>query len=76
MSHAGWAWGTLAAGVITYNLACPEGETLSEGADRGINAQPWISRLAVALIAAHVANVLPANTDPIHMLFSLVPRRG
>jgi len=75
MSPAGVAWSFVAGGVVSYNVLCPHGETLSEGVDRGILHSPIVSRLAVAVIAAHVANVLPARIDPISMLFSAVPRR-
>ena len=75
MTPAGHAWTFVAGGVVAYNVLCPEGETLSEGVDRGVVHSPVVSRLLVAVIAAHVANVIPARFDPISMLFSAVPRR-
>ena len=69
------AWACVAGGVFSYNSLCPQGETLSEGVDRGVLHSPIVSRLAVAVIAAHVGNVLPARFDPISMLFSAIPRR-
>ena len=70
-----WAWTALAAGVIAYNVsAAGEGEMLSEQADRWIEKHPILVRLAVAAVAAHVANLTPSNVDPIHLFFTTARR--
>ena len=75
MSHASKAWGVLAAGVVAYDVLCPQGQTMSEGADRGIHKHPWLTRIAIALVAIHVANAVPAKGDPIHLLLAPLGRR-
>lgn len=34
------AWGVIAAGVLAYELACKEGELLSEGVDDWVATRP------------------------------------
>jgi hypothetical protein len=75
MSHAGVAWGVLAASVVTYDVLCPQGQTMSEGADRGLAKHPWLTRIAIGLVAIHVANAVPAKGDPIHLLLAPLGRR-
>ena len=60
--------------VIGYDAFCKPGETLSEGADRWIEKHPWLARIVMAVIAAHVANVIPQRTDPIHRMFELTKK--
>lgn len=72
MRPADKAWLVLAAGIIAYDLFAPEGETLSEAADRYLLAKPWLTRLAIFTVAHHLANEL--NPDPLHMAFVLVRR--
>ena len=69
MRPADRAWLTLAVGVGAYDLCCAPGETLSEGADR---YPRWLVVPGATLIAAHVANLIPARLDPIHLLFAAV----
>lgn len=62
------AWGTIAAGVAAYDVFCPQGETLSEGVDRALE-RPYgkvIALGAIAVTAAHLANLLPERVDPFH----------
>ncbi len=63
------AWCALGVGVVGYDVACPAGETLSEGADRFIGRHPYLARALVAVVALHVANTIPPSCDPIHRLF-------
>lgn len=61
-------WIGLGLGVAAYEIACPKGETLSEGVDRALE-QPLSRVLAlggIAITAAHLANVLPQKVDPFH----------
>lgn len=60
------AWLALAAGVIVYDLCASDGEKLSEGADRYMLTHPWITRMVVAITAAHLLNLLPQMFDPFY----------
>lgn len=69
------AWITLGVGVIAYNVsAAGDGEMLSEQADRWIEKHPILARLAIAVVAAHVANLSPSRMDPIHLFFTTARR--
>lgn len=72
--NANRAWLILAAGVIGYDLWCKPGETLSEGADKWILKHPWLARLGLGVVAVHVANLVPAKADPIHLGFNAAKR--
>lgn len=61
------AWCALAAGVVIYDLCASE--TLSEGVDRYLQARPRGTRLAIAVLAIHLANLIPSRYDPLHWLF-------
>ena len=74
-SRGNLAWMLLAAGVVGYNVsAVGDGQMLSEQADRWIEKHPILVRLAIALVAAHVANLAPSRLDPIHSFFLAVRR--
>lgn len=65
-AKAGWM--ALGIGVAAYEIACPTGETLSEGVDRALE-RPLGRVLAlggIAITAAHLANLLPEKLDPFH----------
>lgn len=69
ISPATKAWIGLAAGIATYEVLCPQGETLSEGVDRAIERNKFtkIATLgAIGITAAHLANLLPKKLDPYH----------
>lgn len=66
-----WATGAL---IVFFELTCPPGQTLSEGADLWIEKHPYRTRLLVLLLAAHVSNLLPAKVDPIHQLALILKR--
>jgi len=66
------AWAFMALGIVAYELACPEGELLSEGADRAIERHPMLVPLATLVVAGHVANLFPDRYDPIHIGFKLL----
>lgn len=67
MSPAAKAWAVLAAWVIGWDLLSTEGQTLSEGVDRWIERNPATTRLAIAIVALHLGNALPAQADPLHL---------
>ena len=62
------AWLGLAAGVTAYEIACPKGETLSEGLDELLEHKYWryAVGLAVGTTALHLLNILPTQVDPLH----------
>lgn len=65
------AWCVLAVGVLTYDLCASDGQTLSEGVDRYLQARPRGTRLAILALAMHLCNVVPDRYDPLHWLFVL-----
>ena len=63
------AWGVLVAGVATYDVLSPKGETLSEAVDSALEASPYkrtITLAAIGVTALHLSNVLPERYDPFH----------
>lgn len=65
------AWVVLGLLVIAYEIVANDGELLSEAVDRFIEKHPIATRLAVAGVAMHLANVAPNRIDPLHMLFTV-----
>jgi len=57
-------WAVLAALVLYHEIACDEGELLSEAVDRGLDRHPWIIRVFAIVTVAHLLNWLPRNIDP------------
>lgn len=71
---AGRAWAALAAGVVIYELAAPDGELMSEGVDRGMERGSLARTAIYAAIgctALHLVNAIPENIDPFHRLLKL-----
>lgn len=64
-------WIVLGASVLLWDLWAPEGQTLSEGADKYMLHHPWWTRAVGVALLGHVCNVWPARLDPIHGLFVL-----
>lgn len=60
------AWIALALFVIGYDAVATDGELLSEAVDRFIEKRPGITRLIVAIVAAHLLNLIPDRFDPMH----------
>ena len=60
-------WAAIGLGVLAYELACAEGQLLSEGADRAIEKHPVLTRAAIGITALHLSNAIPDYLDPIHM---------
>ena len=69
-------WPALVAAIVGYEIACAEGELLSEGFDRLLERHPVWPRLAVFAVALHLVNWLPGWADPIHLVFHKTRRRG
>jgi hypothetical protein len=74
MYPADKAWIVLGAGVLLYDLVAPEGQTLSEGADRYMDRHPWYTRAVGVALVGHVCNMIPGRWDPVHGLFMLSRR--
>lgn len=70
------AWATLAAGITAYEVACPRGETLSEGVDRALEHKMGrvLALGAIGITAAHLANLLPQRIDPFTHALSFKER--
>jgi hypothetical protein len=66
------AWAALMAGVVTYDLLCPSGETLSEGIDSWMDKRPVVTAGAIGVTALHLMNILPNAVDPWHRALKLV----
>lgn len=64
MRCSDWGWLALLAGVAVYEFTAPPDELLSHGADRYVEAHPWLVRSLVVVTAAHLINVLPKWADP------------
>lgn len=62
------AWLGIAAGVVAYEIACPNGETLSEGVDRALERPiaRYVALGGIAVTAAHLSNFIPQQYDPFH----------
>jgi hypothetical protein len=61
------AWGVIAASVLAYELACNEGELLSEGVDDWVATKPILTRAVIAALALHLGNAVPTRFDPVSM---------
>jgi hypothetical protein len=62
------AWVVLAAGIVTYEVAAKPEELMSQAVDRYLESRPWITRMAVAIVSAHLLNLIPSRLDPLHHL--------
>jgi hypothetical protein len=65
------AWIVLGAGVLSYDVLCSDGDTMSEAADAYVLRHPWVTRFVAFSLAAHVCNLAKPELDPIHWLFVL-----
>lgn len=68
MRSADRAWLALGAAVVAYEAGAPRGELLSEGVDRYLVRRPWVTRVVVVGLAAHLLNAIPQRFDPLHRL--------
>lgn len=69
MKPSDWAWVALGVGVLGYDILCPEGDTMSEAADRYMLRHPWLVRVVAFALAAHVANAVHPRYDVVHVVF-------
>ena len=68
------AWIVLAASIVTYEVVAQPEELMSEAVDRYLDSRPWLTRLAVAVVAAHLLNLIPPQFDPIHRIALRFPK--
>lgn len=66
------AWAVLGAGIMAYELACPDGQTLSEGVDRALERRKWPTIAAIGLTALHLVNALPEQLDPFSRVLKTI----
>lgn len=69
------AWALIGVGVLAYEIACPEGELLSEGVDRALERHPKATVAAIGITALHLANLIPERLDPFSIGVKAI-RRG
>lgn len=66
----------MATAVVAYNVfIAPDGETISEGVDELLATHPLLTRAAIALLTLHVANLIAAQVDPLHLAFRMARRQ-
>lgn len=58
--NAKQAWAVLTAVVLSYEIACREGQLLSEGVDEWLISRPILTRAAIAAMALHLGNATEA----------------
>ena len=66
------AWVILTAGVLSYEIACREGELLSEGVDDWLISRPVLTRAAIAAMALHLGNAVPKRFDVVALGFQVL----
>lgn len=66
MQPADRAWLALAGGVLAWDVFGVE--TLSSACDRYHQHRPWVTRLAVAVVALHLLDWLPRRIDPLGLI--------
>jgi hypothetical protein len=60
------AWLALGAGVLAWDVACPDGEMLSQASDRYAQKHRWLAYSVIASVALHLTSLLPYWVDPVH----------
>lgn len=72
-----WAWITMAAGIVAYEIACPPGELLSDATTRYGQSHMFLSSAVIGVVAVHLLRTtgllrfIPEQLDLIHLLASL-----
>lgn len=68
MRNSDRAWIVLAASIVTYEFVAQPDELLSEAVDRYLEKHPWLTRMIVAVVSAHLLNFIPPRVDPLHRI--------
>lgn len=66
MRPSDWAWIALGLGVLIWDVACADGEMLSEASARYAKSHPVVAYAVIGSVAAHLVNRIPKQLDPIH----------
>lgn len=67
--NAKQAWVVLTPGVVGYEIACREGQLLSEGVGDWLISRPILTRAAIAVLALHLRNAVPNSYDSVALGF-------
>jgi len=67
-------WLLLAVAVLYHEIACEDGELLSEEVDRQLVKHPILTVVFGAVTVAHLYNLLPNKIDPYHQLANAASR--
>jgi hypothetical protein len=61
------AWIALGVGVLSYDVLCSDGNTMSEAADSYVLRHPWFTRFTAFALAAHCCNAMSGccRSDPL-----------
>lgn len=61
-------WLITGAVIAALEIACPDGETMSEGVDRALEHPTlrYAVMAGIGITAAHLLNVIPEKYDPFH----------
>jgi len=62
------AWAAAVGGILAYEVLAPDDELMSEAVDRALQRYPWTTRILIATLGLHLANLLPERIDPLHHL--------
>jgi len=74
MKHGDVAWIVLAAGIVIYEAAAPQGELLSEAVDRYRQHHPFLTNGVIAYLSLHLLRQWPRRIDPLHQIAIRVSR--
>lgn len=72
--NARQAWALLTAGVLGYEIACKDGQLLSECVDEWLVSRPILTRAAIAALALHLGNAVPKRYDVVSLGFQAIRR--
>jgi hypothetical protein len=72
MRPADRAWIALGLGVVAWDVACDDGEMLSEASARYAKKHPLIAYAVIGSVAAHLVNRIPKRFDPVHGVGALL----
>jgi hypothetical protein len=72
--NARQAWALIAAGVFGYEVACKDGQLLSQCVDEWLASRPILTRAAIAALALHLGNAIPERYDVVSLGFRAIRR--
>jgi hypothetical protein len=72
--NAKQAWALMAAGVLSYEILCKDGQLLSEGVDEWLVSRPILTRATIAALALHLGNAVPERYDVVSLGFKAMRR--